>query len=92
MEKELQDFEILDRCLSVRQLARYWRVSPRKVRALIKRRIVDAIDLGGKRHELRITPEAVQKAQRRLAANPPIASPRCRQPEIDPEVSKLLEE
>ena len=92
METEQQDSEILDRCLSVRQLARYWGVSPRKVRALIRLRIVEAIDLGGKRKELRITPDAIQKAQRRLAANPPVATPRRRQPEIDPEIWKLLEE
>jgi hypothetical protein len=79
------------RCLSVRDLARYWRVAPAKVRQYIRRGLLVAIDFGSPGcRRLRITPEAIRECERLLAvqARPPR---RRRQPDgIDPEVAELL--
>lgn len=81
----------LDHSQSVRQVAAYWRVSPRKVRLLIRRGLLRAIDLGCGRQLLRLTPEAIRECEQRLAVKAP--SPRRkRQSEIDPEIERLLSE
>ena len=78
-----------DRSRSVRELARYWRVSTRKVRALIRRGLLRAIDLGCGRQQLRLTPEAVRACEQRLAVRQPAAR-RRRRSEVDPEIERLL--
>jgi hypothetical protein len=81
-----------DRCLSVSELARYWRVAPAKVRDYIRRGLLSAIDFGSRgRRRLRITPEAVRECELLLTA--PARRPRrpSRPPGgIDPEVAALL--
>ena len=68
------------RSLSVRQLARRWAVSPRKVRAMIRRRLLRAFDVGlGGRRQLRIAPEDIVTAeQQRLAVQPAVPRRRKR--------------
>lgn len=80
----------LDRALSVRQLAHRWAVSPKKIRMMIRRRLLRAIDLGVGRSQLRITPEAIAEAEARLAVAP-VTPKRRRRDLIDPEIAKLLE-
>jgi hypothetical protein len=80
------------RALSVRQLARRWAVSPKKVRAMLKRGIIRGFDVGFGRTQIRISPEAILEAeQQRLAVKPP-APHRKRRPHIDPEIERLLSE
>lgn len=80
-----------DRCLSVRQLAHRWRVAPKKVRALIRRGLLQGFTLPIGRREVRISPEAVLEFERRAAVLP--AAPRRRRvEEIDPEVAAMLAE
>jgi excisionase family DNA binding protein len=79
----------LDRSRSVRQLASYWRVSPRKVRALIRRGLLRAVDFGVGRRQLRITPDAVAECERRLAVRPPPPR-RKRSGDLDPELVEFL--
>jgi hypothetical protein len=76
-----------DRCRSVRQLARYWRVAPKRVRELARRGILRGFQVG---RALRFTPEAVAEAERLLAA--PVAGGRRprRDRGIDPAVTALL--
>jgi hypothetical protein len=82
----------LDRALSVRQLARRWAVSPKKIRAMLKRGIIRGFDVGFGRTQIRIPPEAVLEAeQQRLAVRPPTPR-RKRQAEVDPEIARLLED
>lgn len=78
------------RCLSVCQLAKRWAVSPKKIRAMIRRGALQAIDLGFARRQLRITPEAVQEAESRMAVRKPTPRRRRRDDGIDPEVLRLL--
>ena len=80
----------IERSLSVRQLAWRWAVSPRKIRAMIRRKLLSAIDVGSHRQQLRITPEAIAEAERRMAVMP-TAPQRRRRVEIDPEIVALLE-
>jgi hypothetical protein len=78
-----------DRCLSVRQLACYWRCAPARVRQLVRRGILRAFVVG---RAVRISPEAVAEAERLLA--PPVAGGRRRRaPDrgIAREVLRLLE-
>jgi hypothetical protein len=82
----------LDRALSVRQLARRWAVSPKKIRAMLKRGILRGFDVGFGRAQIRIPPEAVLEAeQQRLAVKAPPPR-RKRRPDIDPEIERLLSE
>jgi hypothetical protein len=81
----------LDRALSVRQLARRWAISPRKIRDLIRRRLIRAIDVGTGRRQLRILPEAIAEAEQRLSVQPRQAR-RPRRSEIDPAIVALLED
>lgn len=78
-------------CLSVRQLAQRWRVAPAKVRALIRRGLLCAFDIGERRRQLRISPEAIAAfEQQRQVWTPP--TPRRRQDlDIDPDIAALLE-
>jgi hypothetical protein len=82
----------LDRALSVRQLARRWAVSPKKIRAMLKRGIISGFDVGLGRTQIRIPPETIIEAeQQRLAVKPP-APRRKRRPNVDPEIERLLSE
>jgi hypothetical protein len=65
-----------ERAFSVRQVAAYWRDSPRKIRALIRRGLLRAIDLGCGRQQLRVTPEALRECEDRLTVK--LSSPRPR--------------
>jgi hypothetical protein len=76
--------------LSVRQLAAHWAVSTRKIRALIRRGVLQAFNVGGNgRQQLRIAPEAIAEAEKRMAVPQP-APRRKRQPEFDEEIITLL--
>jgi hypothetical protein len=77
-----------DRCLSARELARYWRTAPARVRQLARRGILRGFLLG---RALRFSPEAVREAERLLAA--PVAGGRRvrRNSGISPAVVALLE-
>ena len=77
-----------DRCFSVRDLARHWRVAPKRVRALIKRKLLAAFKPG---RGVRITPEAIRECERRLAVGVPAVRRGRRLDGIDPEVAALLE-
>lgn len=79
------------RAWSVRQLAAYWGVSPKKVREMIRRGILQAFDVGVGRPQLRITNDAVREAERRLAVRNPAPSRRRRDDDIDPRILKLLD-
>jgi len=75
------------RCRSVRELARYWRCAPGRVRVLVRRDVLQGFLIG---RALRFTPEAVAEAERLLAA--PVVSGRRRRVHdgIAPEVVALL--
>jgi hypothetical protein len=77
--------------LSVRELARRWAVAPRKVRSMVARGLLRAIDVGTGRKQLRFVPEAVTEAEGRLAVV--VAKPRRqrRDSSIDPGVLAMLE-
>jgi excisionase family DNA binding protein len=77
-----------DRCFSVRQLARFWRCSPARVRQLIRRGVIRAFIIG---KAVRISPEAVAEAERLLAA--PVAGGRRKRRDdgVDPAVAEVLE-
>lgn len=80
----------MDRALSVRQLARRWAVSPKKIRAMLKRGIIRGFDVGFGRAQIRIQPESIREAEeQRLAVKP--RTPRRQRCEIDPEIQRLLE-
>jgi excisionase family DNA binding protein len=81
--------EVGQRSYSVRQLASYWRVSPRKVRALIRRGLLRAVDFGVGRRQLRITPDAVVECERRLAVRT-APSTRKRGEDLDPDLVAYL--
>lgn len=87
----MPDIATPDRALSVRQLARRWAVSPRKVRDMIRRRIIRAIDVGTGRRQLRIVPEAIAQAEERLSVLPATPRRRRRADGIDPEIAALLD-
>jgi hypothetical protein len=76
-----------DRCLSVRQLARYWRCAPARVRQLARRGVLRGFLLG---KALRFSPEAVAEAERLLAAPATGARWVRRDTGIDPTVAALL--
>jgi hypothetical protein len=81
-----------ERAFSVRQVAAYWRDSPRKIRALIRRGLLRAIDLGCGRQQLRVTPAALRECEERLAVK--TAPPRRRRQRdsgIDPRILAELE-
>jgi hypothetical protein len=77
------------RCQGVRQLARYWRCAPKRVRELARRGILRGFQVG---RALRFTPEAVAEAERLLAAPPAADRRRKPNPGIDRAVAALLEE
>lgn len=84
---------LLDRALSVRALARRWRVGTAKVLALVRRGVLQAFDtgLGTGRKQLRFAPEAIRAAEQKLAVKP--KKPRKQQRDrdgIDPEVRRML--
>jgi hypothetical protein len=88
----MSDNAALDRALSVRQLARRWAVSPKKIRLMLKRGIVRGFNVGFGRAQIRIRPESILEAEtQRLAVKPP-APRRKRQAAVDPEIARLLEE
>jgi|GEM_PF-2753725 len=84
----MPDNTVIDRALSVRQVARRWCVSPRKIRMMIRRGIIQAIDVGFGRRQLRITPEAILECEQSLTVKP--KAPRRRHQRIDPEIERLL--
>jgi excisionase family DNA binding protein len=67
--------DALTRCLSVRQLAAYWRCSPARVRKLVRRGVLRAFLVG---RAVRIPPDAVREAERILAA--PVTCGRRKRP------------
>jgi hypothetical protein len=75
------------RCYSVRSLAKFWMVSPARVRDLARRRILCGFMLG---RAMRFRPEAVMEAEERLAAPSPRGRRSRRAPNISPEVQALL--
>lgn len=78
----------VDRCLSVRELARRWSVAPAKVRAMIRRGQVEAFNIGQSgRSQLRITPEAVKTAEQRLKVQKPMQR---RRHQFDAEIEAIL--
>jgi hypothetical protein len=80
--------------LSVRQLARRWGVSPKRIRDLIRRRLLGAFDIGSRRRQLRISPEAIKECERRLAVGTPAPARRQKKKKtqgIDPEIVMLLD-
>jgi len=80
----------LNRCLSVRQLARRWGVSPRKVRSMIRAGRLVAFNVGlAGRVQLRIAPSAIAQAEAALAVAPAVK--RRKRQAVDPEVAALLE-
>jgi hypothetical protein len=82
--------ETLDRALSVRQLARRWKVAPKKIRTFIRRGVLQAFDVGFGRPELRIPPEAIREAEQgRLAVRQP--AKRRKRDDIDAQIVALLE-
>jgi hypothetical protein len=77
------------RCYSVRQLARYWRCAPARVRKLIRQGVVKTFQLG---RYLRINPEAVAEAERLLAPAPArVQRKRTRNLNISPRVDSLVD-
>jgi hypothetical protein len=81
------------RSLSVRELAKRWAVSPRKIRELLRRGILVGFDLGLAgvgRSQIRFTPEEVGRMESKTLAVRP-ATARKRRASIDPEIVALLE-
>ena len=79
--------DTLPKTLSVCQLAKYWRVTPQKVRGMVRRGLLTAIDLGGLRPQLRITPEAIKEAEERLRVRP---APPVRRKRLDDGISPTV--
>lgn len=86
--RERRQPELERAALSVRGLARRWRVAPKRIRQMIRRGVVAAICLGDKRGTLRILPESILAAEQRMTASPPRA--RRRREKVDPEIAALL--
>lgn len=80
----------IDQSFSVRQLAKRWRVSVRKVREMIRRGQLRALNVGGRRSMLRVTPEAVRACEELLTVPATLPRQRRRVDSIDPEIAKLL--
>lgn len=78
-----------DGCKSVRETAAYYGVAPAKVRLWIKRRQLRAIDVGERRQELRIPPDAMRDFEERRAVAKPIIRQK-RDAAVDPEIEALL--
>jgi len=79
-----------DRCLTVRELARRWRVREAKVKEMIRKGLLQAIDLGRKfGASVRITPEAIREAERGLAVKPKVK--KRRQERIPPHIEAMME-
>lgn len=69
---------------TVEDLARRWRVSPDKIRALIRKGELAAVNLAGTlagRPQLRVMPEAVSEFEQRRSAGPP-PKPPARRPRL----------
>jgi hypothetical protein len=82
--------DALTSALSVRELARRWRVAPKKIRIFIRRGVLQAFDVGFGRPELRIPPEAIREAEQgRLAVKQP--AKRRQRHDVDPAIVALLE-
>ncbi len=78
----------IDRCFTVSELAIRWRCRAEKVRLMIKRGTLAAMDLGSQ--GLRITPEVVREAeQKTLAVTPKVKRRRER---VDPRVLAMLDD
>jgi hypothetical protein len=81
--------DALGRCLSVRQLARYWRCAPARIRQMIRRGLLEAFLIG---RAVRISPDAIREAERQFAA--PVSGgrrKRSRNDGIAREVIELLD-
>jgi hypothetical protein len=80
-----------ERSCSVKQFAERYQIGAKKVRALIRKGIIDAIDigLGIGRRQVRIPPESIKKFEERLAVRPAPVRRRRAEP-IDPEIERLL--
>jgi hypothetical protein len=57
----------LARCFSVADLARRWKVGPKRIRADIRKGLIPAFNVGRGSTDLRIAPETVAEMERRLA-------------------------
>lgn len=83
---------MVSRALSVKELSQRWRVSPKKVRLMLARGLLEAFDLGLAgvgRHQVRISPEAIAKCeQQTLALKPRTRKTRER---FDKDILELLE-
>ncbi|SRR6266478_3002804 len=77
--------QVLDPCLTPRELARRWRCRPSTIRAMVRRGALQAMQLNGR---VRITPEAIWAAETGPLAVRPIRRRGVRK--IDPEIAELL--
>jgi hypothetical protein len=76
-----------DRCFSVRSLAKFWRVSPTRIRDLARRRILNGFVVG---RAMRFSPEAVREAEERLSAPAGRVRRQRRDDTISPSVRAML--
>ncbi|HMF17421.1 MAG TPA: helix-turn-helix domain-containing protein [Gemmataceae bacterium] len=74
-------------CFTICELARRWRCRPATVRAMVRRGVLQAIQLGGR---VRILPEEIRNAEQKTLAVKP-AKRRPRQEKVDPEIARMLE-
>lgn len=91
-DEETMTMHVPDRALSVRQLARRWGIAPKKVREMIRRGTLSAIDVGFGRRQVRIMPEAIAECERRLTVQPARRRQAKRYADIDPEVARMISE
>jgi hypothetical protein len=83
----------IERSLSIKQFGKRYQIGPRKVRELIRRGILAAVDIGkgAGRQQFRIPPEAIRTFEAGIAVKPasPFRRRRC-DDGISPTVRALL--
>jgi excisionase family DNA binding protein len=78
-----------NRCRSVRELAHYWKTSPKRIREMVRRGTLRAFVVGS---AVRIPPDAVAECEQRLAAPGPRVRHKRQTGGISPDVVALLSE
>jgi excisionase family DNA binding protein len=79
-----------DRTKSIREYAHYLGVAPAKVREWIRKGQLAAIDVGGRRSSLRITPQAAADFEESRRVKPVVKLPPKRAVPMSPRVAALM--
>ncbi len=78
----------VDRCLTVTELSKRWRCRVTKIREMVRRGTLAAINVG--KRGVRITPEVIREAEQKTLAVKP--KTRRRREYVDPAIAAILTE